>query len=857
MGPYDILAPIGAGGMGEVYRARDTRLGREVAIKLLGERFTSTNDGHDRLVQEARAVSALNHPNIVALYDICSENGNEFLVIELVRGKTLDQLIGNRGVGVNEALKYAIPMADAIARAHAAGILHLDLKPSNIMITENGVPKILDFGLAQAAESEDRRDLDQTRSLTDVSPQPIAGTAAYMSPEQAEGKKLDARSDIFSFGAVLYEMVTGRQAFHGDSTASTLAAVLRHEPEAPSRITPRIPKELERVIQRCLRKDPNRRFHSMNDVKVELEEVGEESESGMQAAVEGPAKKRRVWMYIAGGFALLGIAAAIWWLRQTAPHPAPSEPVPLTSERGFQAYPDFSPDGNQLVFAWNGDNQGKYHIYVKPVASPNYLQLTKGDAIEFNPVWSPDGQWIAFQRQDNAGEHTFVMSPIGGNERRLHDGACTGLSWSNDGRALGCGSPSGIILIFLETGEARQLTFVPNGQIDVYPAFSPDGHKLLFMRGEERGSADLYLLELSNELVPRGASRRMTAENPVNWRGLAWMSDGRQAIWSMSKTTPQALTLYRVPIAEKGSIQPLPFVGRATYPAVARRQNRLAYMRWLRDIDIWRADGHTGERDPVSSTQLEWNPQFSPDGKRIAFESDRSGPQEIWVANSDGTEPVRLTNFGRHCGSPRWSSDGHWIIFDAEMGSGQKDIWVIESSSGKPRRLTTGPGNSAIPSFSQGGNWIYFSNDRTGRREVFRMPFGGGAATQITRSSGEAPQQSVDGKSVYYVKPSLPEAALCEARVEGGQEHPLGITVLARAFQVMSNGIYFITRGGKDGHDREIRFYDFATLRSSLIQPLGEVDTYLGFAVSPDRKAFLYPVQKENGGNLMLIENFR
>lgn len=300
MGPYEIVAAIGSGAMGEVYRARDTRLGREVAIKIL------RRDGYARLLQEARAVSALNHPNILGLYDICSENGSEFLVMELVHGKTLDQLIGNRGLHVNEAVKYAIPIADALARAHSAGILHRDLKASNIMISVDGMPKILDFGLAQAAQPESGS--DETRSLTGASERLLAGTAAYMSPEQAEGKKLDARSDIFSFGAVLYEMVTGRRAFRGDSTASTLAAVLHRDPDPPTNV----PKELERLIQRCLRKDPNRRFHSLNDVKVELEEVREESESEIQSPAQAPARRRRLWMYAtAAAIALLGNTIAV------------------------------------------------------------------------------------------------------------------------------------------------------------------------------------------------------------------------------------------------------------------------------------------------------------------------------------------------------------------------------------------------------------------------------------------------------------------------------------------------------------------------------------------------------------------
>jgi eukaryotic-like serine/threonine-protein kinase len=864
MGPYEIVASIGAGGMGEVYRARDTRLRRDVAIKVVGARLQAKGDGQERLLQEARAVSALNHPNILSLYDICSQNGSEFLVMELVRGKTLDQLIGIRGLAVNEAVKYAIPIADALARAHAAGILHRDLKPSNIMISEDGVPKILDFGLAQAVESEDRGDGDETRSLVEPSEQVAAGTAGYMSPEQAEGKKLDARSDIFSFGAMLYEMVTGQRAFRGDSTVSTLAAVLRHEPEPPTRLTPQIPRELERIIQRCLRKDPNRRFQHMSDVKVELEDVREESESGSLPAQAPVVRRRRTWMYATGCIVLLGIATAMWWFRkETAPPPPPSQPVPLTAYEGDQDFPDFSPDGSQVVFAWNGEHRGKYHIFIKPVSSPNYLQLTKGDADETYPKWSPDGQWIAFQRQDGAGEHTFLMSPIGGNERKLHDGSCFGLSWSSDSKALACASPRGLILISTENGNVRQLTSAPRGETEAFPAFSPDGRNLLFVAATAvGGDCDLYLLELDRDLLPRGAPRRVTNERASTFvgTGLAWTVDGREAIWAISKTQAFGGTLFRAPIFEKGSLQPLPFVGRNLYsPTVARHQDRLAYVHLSLDIHIWRANGHTAERDPVSSTEVEYNAHFSPDGKRIAFESDRSGPEEIWVANSDGANPVQLTNFGRHCGSPRWSPDGRWIAFDAYMASGRWEVWVIDSNGGTPRQLTTGPGNSIGPSFSNDDGWVYFSSDRTGGWEVFRVPFGGGTAVQVTHSGGAVPLESVDGQTIYYLKgQSLrTPSTLYKVSIAGGEERSVGVHVMRGAFQVMATGIYFIAPVSNNESGREIRFYDFATRRSRWIQDLGNVQTWVGFTVSPNRKTFLYSVRRENGSNLMLVENFR
>jgi eukaryotic-like serine/threonine-protein kinase len=876
VGAYEILAPLGSGGMGEVYRARDMRLGRQVAIKFLGPRFVTRPGASRRLLQEARAASALNHQNIVALHDICSENGNEFLVMELVRGKTLDQLIGNRGLAVATALKYAIPIADALARAHAAGILHRDLKPSNIMITEDGVPKILDFGLAQVIRPQTASDDDATESLTGQSSSlhhdAIAGTAAYMSPEQAEGKKLDARSDIFSFGTVFYEIITGRRAFRRESAASTLAAVLEQEPEAPTKIVPQVPRELERIIQRCLRKDPNRRFQTMSDVRVELDEVREESESGTLLPLAPARRRRAIWFYAVAAVLVLGAAGAIWWQLRPASSPLPSQPVPLTAYLGDEDYADFSPDDSQVVFAWNGVHSDRFHIYIKPVGSANYLQLTKGRGEEIYPKWSPDGQWIAFQRQDGTGEHTFLVSPIGGNERRLRDGTCLGLSWSSDSKALACAGDNGLILMSIETGEIRPLTSPSKDQPDVSPAFSPDSRKLLFLRGQPELEYP-YVLDLNDDLSPRGAPRRVTAEhgNPifVPVAGLAWTQDAREAIWPITKTTPSFMTLYLFPVAGKGSIHPLPFVERGTYmPAVGHHRNRLVYTRRSGEFDLWLADGHIAGRCPVSSSEDDAYPQFSPDGQRFAFESDRSGRSEIWIAKSNGTEPAQLTHLGYHSGSPRWSPDGRWIVFDANMGR-EYGIWTVESTGGTPRRLDTGSGSSFAPSFSHDGKWVYFSNTRTGRQEVFRVPVEGGPAVQLTDSGCGWPLESADGKTIYCHKdviilPTIEPATtgepityqLYEVPVAGGPQRALPVSVVIRSFDVLPDGIYFITRPGANGHGQEIRFYDFVTRRSRLIQALDAVGGF-GLSVSPDRKRFLFGAPQGNGRDLMLVENFR
>ena len=388
------------------------------------------------------------------------------------------------------------------------------------------------------------------------------------------------------------------------------------------------------------------------------------------------------------------------------------------------------------------------------------------------------------------------------------------------------------MLISAENGNARQLTSAPKEEVDAFPTFSPDGRDLLFVAcTAQTRDCDLHLVELNRDLSPRATPRRITDEH-ANARvgtGLAWTANGREAIWSISRTGFFEGTLFRIPVFEKASLQPLPFVGRNVYsPALARHRNRLVYARSSLDFHIWRADGHTTERHPVSSTEVEYNPQFSPDGKRIAFESDRSGPEEIWVANSDGTEPMQLTHFGRHCGSPRWSPDGRWITFDAYMVSGRWDLWAVDSNGGTPRELTNGLGSSTVPSFSHDGKWVYFANDRSGRAEIFRAPFRGGTTVQVTHSGGGSPQESANGQTVYYLKSGSwrTPSALYEASISGGEERPSGVNVMGPTFEVMANGIYFIAPADKNENGREIRFYDFATHRSRLIQDLGDANFY-------------------------------
>lgn len=370
---YEILEKLGEGGMGVVYKARDSTLNRLVALKVLPPEKLTNPDRKRRFLQEAQSASALNHPNIVTIHEISSDKNADFLVMEYIAGKTLDLLIAQKSLRPSDTLKYAIQIADALTAAHSSGIIHRDLKPSNIIVSDHGVAKVLDFGLAKLVEATASQE-DETRTIRQAPAHQTAegsiiGTAAYMSPEQAEGKPVDSRSDIFSFGALLYEMVTGVRAFQGESGMSTLGAVIHKEPKPVQELAPNAPTELAKLIQRCLRKDPERRFHHMVDIKVALTDFKEESESGASRPVPPPPNSRR-WLSIGVPALLLATTAAggLYWFRPSSVD-KPMRIVPLTTYDGAEFYPTFSPDGSQVAFSWGGDEKSGLDIYVKLINS--------------------------------------------------------------------------------------------------------------------------------------------------------------------------------------------------------------------------------------------------------------------------------------------------------------------------------------------------------------------------------------------------------------------------------------------------------------------------------------------------------
>jgi eukaryotic-like serine/threonine-protein kinase len=890
---YEVLEQIGEGGMGVVYKARDTQLDRVVAIKVLSARRIAEPSATGRFLQEAKAASALNHPNIVTIYGLERAGDVDFIAMEYVTGQPLDRLMARGRLPLPTILGYAVQVADALAAAHAAGIVHRDLKPSNVMVTGTGLVKVLDFGLAKLTESRPGEvAATGTRVIRPSTPGSedgfIVGTLAYMSPEQAEGRPVDGRSDIFSLGSMLYEMVTGRRAFDGPTTVSTLSAILRDEPKTASTIVRGLPKDIERVIGRCLRKDPARRFQHMADVRVELEELKEESESGRLAAIPPPQRARRWWA--AGVATLAGLAViaagAAWlvWGRQTRSPASEMTALPLTTYAGIEDFPTFSPDGTQVAFMWNGPHRDNFDIYVKLVGpGPPPLRLTTDAATDSSPAWSPDGANVAFLRDLSGGRFAIMLiAPLGGQERRLAEisspfAALGSLAWSPDGRVLAVpdrdtpGGSSAIFLFSVETGERRRLTSPPAQAADDYaPAFSPDGGTLAFVRARANGArGDLLVVPLSSGLTATAEPRVLMSHGYLLF-GVTWTADGREVI-AVPGVGIRSGSLVRV--AADGSRPPekIAFPGdENASPMVSRQGARLAYTHGgFEDRNIWRVDladasGAAAAPAPfIASTRTDDSAQFSPDGKRIAFYSYRTGTSEIWVSDSDGTGAVQLTSLGGPaCGTPRWSPDGASVVFDANP-DGHWDIFVIGANGGAPRRLTRQPSSDAVPSWSHDGAWIYFSSDRSGTRQIWKMPATDGDAVQVTRHGGFAALESPDGGSVYFTKSEEGKEGLWKQPVAGGEEEQVLDSVIAtRAFAVTDDGIYFITGPTSDSTyfiartvSDSLQFYSFRTRQRRALAKVENPWFYL--SVSPDGRSILYSQNDQANNDLMLVEHFQ
>jgi Tol biopolymer transport system component len=875
---YEIQEKLGEGGMGAVYRAYDTQLRRPVALKVLAPGYASDAERRERLLREARAASALNHPNIVGIYEVGSGNGVDFIAMEFVEGKSLGEIIPAKGLPLGKALDYAAQIASGLAKAHAAGVVHRDLKPGNIMLTgpasgHPGLVKLLDFGLARHVELGEGHDTTLTVEGE------ILGTPAYMSPEQAQGKPVDVRSDVFSFGSVLYQMVTGHQAFEKGSNISTLAAVVEQEPRP---LPSSVPRDLEKIIGRCLRKDPARRFQHMDDVKVELEELIEEkSEAGAQAPIAtGALARRHVRWFLAVAAALVLVAATAWllWWKKGGSVPLPRV-VHLTSYPGGERYPSFSPDGKQVAITWNGEQGDNDDIYVIPAtAGATPLRLTTDPAPDLFPAWSPDGGQIAFVRFQGSQATIYLISPLGGQERKVEDFSPASLtqtyteyhpsvSWSPDGQWLAVAEmaperTNGIFLVPVAQGEKRRLISGPlsAGRFQ-HPALSPNGRVLAYASCRGDMACDLYVLDLGPDLNPKGQPRWLAHGSP-RIGAIAWMPEGRSLVFSRESSLSDAY-LWRVPVSASGQPERIELAGRgADSPALSRTGNKLLYSRTTRDRDIWKLEAGAAPKRFISSNLDDLEPNFSPDGTRIAFASGRSGSgSDLWVVNQDGTKPVRLTEGFNMLSLRRWSPDGRWISFIAQRGVGDDwESYWIDAAGGQPRLAFPNAPATVMSSWSRDGKWIYFSSNRSGRSEVWRMPAAGGEAVQVTRNGGWSGFESWDGKVLYYHRPGSRQ--IWEMPVSGGPERKvldsIGGATPQDSYEPVENGIYWFKQPNQaDPNDLELRFWDYATRTDRLLSRF-QGERVQGLSVSADRKTVLtsfYPTSLNE--DLMMIENFR
>ncbi len=845
LGPYELVSALGAGGMGEVWKARDTRLDRFVAIKTSKEAFS------DRFLKEARTIAKLDHPHICRLYDV----GPDYLVMELLDGKPL-----TGPLPLQAAMKYAGQICSALHEAHRLGIVHRDLKPANIMVTKNGI-SLLDFGLAKVEAflgDDDKTIIETTR------PGQIVGTLHYMSPEQLQGKDVDARSDIFSLGLVLFEMLTGKRAVTGNDPASVISQIILGQTPQFDLPAEKLPAGLDALVHRCLEKKPEDRWQSVRDIEWVLGSI-QAAPQAAPAAIQEATK--RGWKTLAPMTASLVLVAALgaaggWWWLKTRPADIPEWRVrPLTAYAGLESMPALSPDGRLVAFVWNGDHQDNFDIYVRPISDETLpLRVTSDAAADSSPAWSPDGDRLAFLRAAGDAVKVIVASSHGGGERTIatllaaRTDIESNVSWSPDGRFLAVASGS-ILRINIETRETKELTGkTPPSEFDAMPKYSEDGSEIAFVRGPYSASRRLFVQKLDSQGGPSGEPRPLTT-SAQGLMGVAWWPE-RKSLLTAEGFPGSFMEGVIVPV-KGGERRYLPLDGTSVmYPTYNLAAKRLVFQhKWL-DINLHRGSLKSPQeplRPAVASSHLDIGVDVSPDGQQIVFVSSRTGRIAIWRADRDGSNQIQLASSAdESLGSPRWMPDGKNIILDGGR-AGVSSLYVVSSEGGIPSKVP-GKGQFVKPFVSPDGKWIYYTNSATGRREVYRMPFGGGEQKQLTLEGGTDAMTSKDGSVVFYFR----DGDIRKIPSQGGTETTITTGAKRGRWTVAGDMIYVIRdRGGRavvaeispDGGKERI------VLETDLT-PEGQT-TASGLAVSPLTGEIFIQRQARMESDLMIVEGFR
>jgi Tol biopolymer transport system component len=714
---YRVVRRLGSGGMGEVYAAEDDRLHRRIALKILPPEVALDRDRLQRFQQEAQALAALNHPNVVVLYSVEEAEGIHFLTMELVEGKTLAEVIPAHGLPIGELLRLAIPLADALAAAHQHGVIHRDLKPANIMVSSDGRLKVLDFGLAKLRPS-DAKPMSLATTLQLTGEHTIAGTASYMSPEQAEARPLDHRSDIFSLGVVLYEMTTGRRPFQGETAVSVISSILKDTPAPVSEARGGIPPELDRIVRRCLAKDPQRRYQTAADLRNDLEELLQQLGQPQLSSARWAARYVRV---AAAVLAVGALAAAVYLLRARGPagdaSAAPRATFrQLTGLSGVEQFPSLSPDGKWVVYA--GEAEGNQDIYLQSVGGQLPINLTADSpADDDEPAFSPDGERIVF-RSSRDGGGLFVMGRTGEAARRVTRQGFNP-AWSPDGARIAYSMEnvqltplnhegrSELWIADVESGAERLL----EGADGVQPTWSPSGRRIAYVSrqsGTGRRQMDIWTIA-----VEGGSPSALTEDAAADWSP-CWSPDGRNVYYASDRGG--SMNLWRIAVdaasgrpegAPEAITTPAPFLA---HPSLSGTGAQIAYSSVLitqnvQKLAVEPATGTvSGEAVWLTSGSRQWSsPDVSPDGEWIVFYSRGQPEGDLYLVRADGTGLRQVTTDAAVDRMPRWSPNGAAIAFFSNRG-GAFDIWKIRADGSELRRLTQGGGG--VPVWSADGSRI-------------------------------------------------------------------------------------------------------------------------------------------------------
>jgi eukaryotic-like serine/threonine-protein kinase len=830
-GAYEIVGPVGAGGMGEVYRARDARLQRDVAIKILPEGLSQDRSAVARFQREAQAASALNHPHILNIYEVGCVDARDYIAMELVAGETLrDRIARDRDLA--SMLDILIQVGDALGRAHEANIVHRDLKPDNIMVTPDGYAKVLDFGLAKLLLRVPDSDAPTVKAGTDETKiGTFVGTAGYASPEQARGEQVDARSDIFSFGCIAYEAVTGERAFRGETALQTLTLILTIEPPPMRKSNARVPAELQRAIAKCLAKDREQRYASMNDAVAALRGVRERMRD---------AGVRRLPVL-----------------------------TQLTFDKAIEQFPAISADGARVVFSRDVGKVRK--LFMTVISEGGEEPVTDGAHDDIQASWSPDGGKLLFVRSREPGERIEPGDVFGryhGGDIWLLDLASgkTSLivrdaanpSWSPDGARIAFDAGlSGPWRIWIADARGRNLAQATIDDTDavhhVRPRWSPDGRHVVF-QNLEGTKFDIRAADLQTKRMTWVTNDYTMDLHPV------WAPSG-DAIY-FSSYRGGGINVWRIPVDDDGT--PLGSMEQVTagpghdVDLDVAASGRLVCAILKQNADIWRlpVDPATGAAagapEPVIATTREnTRGAWSPDGASLAFSSDRGGAMNLWLLDGAGrTRPIT-----RGAGSdyqPNWSPDGKSLAFFSGRG-GALDIWRVEIATGETAQLTHGEGVHINPFFSPDGAKIAFQSDRDGRLELWVMNADGSDARQLTDVGivGHFMRWSRDGKRIYFRSPTGAKPRTMTVSLDGGDPEPTAPVIggshmslspdESMVMDVVGHRVLWVSPL-RDGEPRRVFEFD-------------DADSRIDYPVwSPDGRWILFDRFTPHSGDVWMVE---